>query len=173
MSCFSNPQLYTSNISIAILEYLNHTFILQYQNNITNTEISFSTLPFVCDWSDWRYSFLQWDQNSLAMCWTWHHLLRQYKSGLLKSTGGGITTFNFIVSMFDGARGKPLVGSLMVTTVNGSEFRIPSVSATSVGRDPLSSDFPCVKRRDDSIAWADLICLSQTTCSWWVSNPSH
>ena len=50
--------------------------------------------------------------------------------------------------MFDGARGKPLVESLMVSTVNGSEFRIPSVSATSVSRDSLSSDFPCVKRRD-------------------------
>ena len=50
----------------------------------------------------------------------------------------------------------------MVYTVNGREFRIPSVSATSVSRDSSSSYFPCIERRDDSIARADLICLSQT-----------
>ena len=100
------------------------------------------------------------------MCWTRHHLFRQYKSGLLKSSGGGITTFDFIVRMFDGARGKSLVGSLIVFTVNGHEIRIPSVSASSVRRDSLSSDFPCFERRDDSIARGDLIRLSQTSPMW-------
>ena len=55
VSCFSNPQLYTLYISIAIFEYLNHpchgplianTFTLQYQKHINNTELSFYTLPF-------------------------------------------------------------------------------------------------------------------------------
>ena len=63
--------------------------------------------------------------------------------------------------MFDGARGKSLVGSLMVSTVNGHEFSIPSVLAAIVSRDSSSIDFPCVERRDDSIAWAGLIYLSK------------
>ena len=46
------------------------------------------------------------------------------------------------------------------------EFRIPSVSETSVSRDYLSSDFSCVQRSDDSIARADLIFLSQTPPMW-------
>ena len=54
----------------------------------------------------------------------------------------------------------------MVPTVNDCKFRIPSVSATSVSRDSLSSDFPCAKRKDDSIAWADLIYLSQMPPMW-------
>ena len=121
---------------------------------------------FVHAWSDWRYSFLQCDQNSLAMWWTQHHLFQQFKSGLLKFPGGGITTFHFMVRMFGGARGKSLVGPLMVSTVNGHEVRIPSFLATSVSRDSLSSHFPCVERRDDSIIRADLICLSQMPPIW-------
>ena len=68
--------------------------------------------------------------------------------------------------MFDGARGKPLVGLLMVSTVNGHEFRIRSNSATSVSRDSSPSDFQCNERRDDSIAQTDLICISQTPLMW-------
>ena len=75
-------------------------------------------------------------------------------------------TFDLIVRMFDGARGKSLVGSLIVFTANGHEFRIPSVSATSVSRDSLLSDFPYVERRNNNIAQADLICLSQTSPMW-------
>ena len=45
----------------------------------------------------------------------------------------------------------------MVSTVNDHEFRIPFVSVTSVSRDFLSSEFSCIKRRDGSIARADLI----------------
>ena len=104
------------------------------------------------------------------MCWTQHHLFRQYHSSLLKSPGGGITTFNFIVRLFDRARSKSVVGSLMVSTVNDCKFRIPSVSATSVSRDSLSSDFPCAERRDDSIAQADLIYLSQMPPMWLAAS---
>ena len=131
----------------------------------------FSLCHFLCDWSDWRYYFLQRDQNSLAMCWTWRHLFRQYNSGLLKSPGDGITTFDFIVSVFDQARGKSLVGSLIISTVNDREFRIPSVSATSVSTDSSSSDFPCV----ESMSRSNLPLPNAThvTCSWWVSHPSH
>ena len=72
--------------------------------------------------------------------------------------------------MIDRARGKSLVGSLIVSTVNGQKFRIPSVSATSVSRDSLSSDFPCAERRDDSIAQADLIYLSQMPPMWLAAS---
>ena len=97
----------------------------------------------------------------MAMCWTRRHLFQKYKPGLLKFHGGGITTLDFMVKMFEEARGKSLVGSLMLSTVNGHEFRIPSVSATSVSRDSSSSDFPCIERREDSIALSDLICFFQ------------
>ena len=86
------------------------------------------------------------------------------------SPGGGITTFDFMDRMFDGQMSKSFVALLMVSTVNGREFRIPSVSATSVSRDSLSSDFPCVERRDDSIVWADLICLSQIPTIWLAAS---
>ena len=97
-SFFSNPQLYALYISIVIFEYLNHpchrpliasTFIMQYQNNISNTEILFSTLPFYT-WLKWlKILFSRMWQNSLAMCWTQQcHLFQQYKSGLLKFPGG-------------------------------------------------------------------------------------
>ena len=65
-SCFSDSQLHVSYISINIFEYLNqpchgplvlNTFILKYQNNITNTEISFPTFPF-CTWLKWLKIFL-------------------------------------------------------------------------------------------------------------------
>ena len=54
----------------------------------------------------------------------------------------------------------------MVSTVNGCEFRIRSVSANSISRDSLSNDFLCVEGRDDSITQADLICLSQMPPMW-------
>ena len=74
-----------------------------------------------------------------------------------------------VLRMFNGARGKSHVGLLMVSTVNGYEFRIPFVSATSVRRDSLSNDFPCVERRDDIIAQADLIYFSQMLPMWLVA----
>ena len=91
------------------------------------------------------------------MCWTQCHLSQQHKSDLLKSPGGGIATFDFTVRMFDGARGKSLVGLLMISKVKGHKSSIPSVSPTSASRDSSSSNFPCVQIRDDSTKWADLI----------------
>ena len=85
------------------------------------------------------------------MCWT-SHLFEQYKSDLLQSPGGGNTTFDFMVRMLEGARSKSLVEMLMFSAVNGNEFRIPFISATSVSRDSSSSDFTCFEKRDDSIA---------------------
>ena len=85
------------------------------------------------------------------MCWTRRHLFQQYKSGLIKFPGGGITTFNFMFRIFYGARHRSLVGPLIVSTVNDGEFSIPSVSAASVNKNSLSSDFPCFERRNEKI----------------------
>lgn len=142
---------------------------LQYQHNITSTKIYFPFCHFVCTWSDWRYSFLQRGQNSLATCWTWQDLFQQNKSGLLKFSGGGITAFDFMVRMFQEERSKSLVELLVISTTTGCEFRIPSVSTTIVSKDSSSSD-------SDGAAQVNLICLSQkppVACSRSVSNSSH
>ena len=68
--------------------------------------------------------------------------------------------------MFEGVCDKSLVELPMVSTVNGPEFKIPSVSTNSGSRDSSSSGFPCFERRDDSIAWADRIYLSQMPPLW-------
>ena len=52
-----------------------------------------------------------------------------------------------MVKRFDGDRGKPLVGSLMLSVVKGQNFKIPSVSAISIASDFSSSYLPCVEIR--------------------------
>ena len=103
-------------------------------------------------------------------------VLGMMSSFMLKFPGGGITTFDFMVRMFQTSRGKSLTGSLMVSTFYSHEFRILSVLATSVSRYSSSSDFPCFERRDDSIAPADLNLpppnATHVTCRRWVSNQS-
>ena len=147
---FSNFQLDALNIPTTVFEYFSYLchwplilthFILAQEHNITNTEIPFSILPFVMCCRDWRNSFLQHDQNSFAICWTQCHLLRQYKSGLLKFSGGGITTLDLMVNMFDGGSGTSHVGSLIFSVVRGLEFKIPSALVTNVRSDSSSSDF--------------------------------
>ena len=50
---------------------------------------------------------------------------------------------------------------MIIPTVNDDEFRITSVSATSISRDYSSSDSPCIERNNDSIAQAHIICFSE------------
>ena len=149
---------------------MGHLFwILSFWNTKTispTLKFLFPLFHFVRGSSDWRYFFLKRAHNSLTICWIRRHLFWQHNSGLLKFPVGGITTFYSMVRMFEWARGKTLAGWLMVSTVNDCEFRIPSVSAISVNRDYLSSYFPCVGRRDSSIARGALICLSQTSYMW-------
>ena len=127
----------------------------------------FCHLSRVC--RDWRNSFLQCDQNSYTMFWTWHYLLWQYESGQLKFPGDGITTLDFMVNMLDGESGRSLVGSQIVSVVGGPGFKIPSASVTNVRSDSSSSDFPCVLRSDKRIAREDLIFLSQTPRMWLIA----
>ena len=114
-----------------------------WHSNTTSPTQKF-LFPFchlLCVCRDWRNSFLQHDQNSFAICWTQCHLLWQYKSGLLKFSGGGITTLDLMVNMFDGGSGTSHVGSLIFSVVRGLEFKIPSALVTNVRSDSSSSDF--------------------------------
>ena len=56
-----------------------------------------------------------------------------------------MTTLDFIVRMFAGESGNLLVESLIVSTVRGLEFNIPSVSTVSVNsKDSSSKALPWV-----------------------------
>ena len=82
-------------------------------------------------WQDWRVdknSFLHLCQNSLAMCWTRLQRLLLNSSALTNSPGGGITTLVFMVKMLFGLNGCSLLTSPKISTVNGLEFNIASVS---------------------------------------------
>ena len=68
------------------------------------------------------------------------------RSGLLKFPGGGTTTLDFMVNMFDGESGISLAELLMVSVVRGLDFKIASVSVTNVRTDSSSSGLPCFLR---------------------------
>ena len=53
-----------------------------------------------------------------------------------------MTTLDFIVRMFAGESSNLLVGSLIVSTVRGLEFNIPSVSIISINKDSSSKTLP-------------------------------
>ena len=59
---------------------------------------------------------------------------------------------DFMVNMFDGGSGISLARLLMVPVVRGLEFKILSISVTSIRSDSLSSDSPYVLRSDKRIA---------------------
>ena len=51
--------------------------------------------------------------------------------------GGGITTFDFIVSILVSENGRKLTRSFITSTVRVLEFRTPSISVVSVRGDSL------------------------------------
>ena len=53
-----------------------------------------------------------------------------------------MTTLDFKLRMFAGESGNSLVGSLIVSTVKGLEFNIPSVSIISVNKESSSKALP-------------------------------
>ena len=83
-------------------------------------------------------------------------------SGVENTTGGGITTFDFIVNKFIGLRGIRLLTSLSKSVVKGQEFTIASTSTNSAHTDLLPRIAPWVFRGDSKILLADLICFSHT-----------
>ena len=74
------------------------------------------------------------------------------QTGLRDFPGGGMIIFDFIVKMFTGNNGWKLLGSFIVSTVRGREFRILSTSAISMRRDSSSRLFPCIFNIDPRIA---------------------
>ena len=91
-----------------------------------------------------RNSFLHLCQNSSAICCTRLHLLLEYRSGFVKTPGGGMTTFVFIVNRLLGESGIWLLISLKVSTVSGLELIIDSTSAIKVLSASSFNDWPCV-----------------------------
>ena len=88
------------------------------------------------------------------MCWTLLHLCLHYKFGLWKTPGGGITTFDFVVSKLFGDKGLQPCPTLTVSTVSGRELMTASVLVMSVCRDFSSNLWPCVCNNDAS--WKNL-----------------
>ena len=91
------------------------------------------------------------------------HLFLQYKSGFENSPGDGMMTFDFIVKMFAGESGNSLVGSLIVSTVRGLEFNIPSVSTISVNNDFSSKAF-----HEFALPFPD---TTHVVCNRWILLP--
>ena len=76
-------------------------------------------------------------------------------SGLENASGGGETTFDFMVGMFTGDKGCTLVGSLGTSTVRGLEFKMPSTVAIIVNKDSSSRHSSCVFKSDPRMALAE------------------
>ena len=109
-----------------------------------------------------RNSFRHRLLNSLLMSWILLHLLRQYRSGLPNTPGGGITTLDFIVKIWLGDIATSLLTSLIVTTTIVLQLTMASTSANKVLSDSSSRLILCVLIRDERMVLADLICLSHT-----------
>ena len=128
--------------------------------NSTITKFLLWVFHFWYFYNDCRYSFLQRDQDSLAMCFTCFYLLLEYKSGLRNFPGWGMTIFDLIVKMLAGDNGWKLPGSFIISTVSGQEFRILSTSVMH---------FPYIFNIDARIARAKQVCLSQTPPMWLMN----
>ena len=104
-------------------------------------------------------------QNSSAICWILLQRQRLYKSGFLKSAGGGKTTLDFVVSRLIGLSATSLPTSPKVSTVKGLEYT-DSTSVNSVIGDSSFKLVPCCFSNADSITRADFIWRSQTPPMW-------
>ena len=172
----------TSYISIIVFERFNkfcHQPLFQIKSRSWSSTISplwkfrFLSCHFL-SWSSWRNSFLQREENSFITCWIHLHLFQQYKSGFENSPGGGMTTLDFKVRMFAGESGNSLEESLIISTVRGLEFNIPSVSTISVNsKDSSSKALPWVCNSENKILQAECIYLSQAPPMWLATGGFH
>ena len=125
-------------------------------------------LYFVLDWRFNNTSFLHLFQNSLQICWNLLQWFLQYLSGDAKTTGGGITIFDFIARRFIGRSGIRLKTLLILSVVNGREF-------TRVCNDSSVRLPPWIFNKELRIILELPICLSQhlphVTCEWRASFP--
>ena len=109
-----------------------------------------------------RNSFLHLCQNFSAICCTCVHLLLEYRSGLMKTPGGVMTAFVFIVNRLLGESGIWLLVSLKVSTVRGLKLIIDCTYATKVLSVSLFNDWPCVFSNPSKIPLAVWIWRSHT-----------
>ena len=63
-------------------------------------------------------SFLSRFQNSLDRCWNLLQCFRQYQSGEVKWSGGGITNFDFLIRMSTGLRLVTSLAHLLLMDIN-------------------------------------------------------
>ena len=89
---------------------------------------------FCLFWRVWTNSLHHLHQNPFFICWTLLHLCLQYKSGLWKAPGVGITTFDLVVNKLYDDKGLKSCPSLIISTVSSHELITASVLTTSVCR---------------------------------------
>lgn len=154
--------------SVSVIQVMGYWFGTWLSCNRTTFPIwKFLDVPFylVLYCSVTKIPFLHLDQNSFS---TWHHLLLEYKSGLLKFPGGGISTFDLMVDVLLGEIGIWLSASIMASTVACLELTTASTSPISVLRGSSSNILPCVLMKAANTWLADLIC-SQMSPIWLLA----
>ena len=135
-------------------------FFKQY--NIVDSEVSLFCCPLLSFLESVNKSLRHLHQNSFVICCTRLHLCLQYKSGLWKIPGGGITTFDLVVNKLFGEKGLNPWPSLIVSTVSGREL----ITAMSVCKDSSSKLWPCVCNNDASIPLAERVLRSHIPLMW-------
>ena len=113
-----------------------------------------------------QYSSLQRLQKLSARNWILRHLLREYRSGLVKLPGSGRTALVLRVSKWLGVIGSGVPDSVKFSTVKGRQFTMASVSTISVRRDSSSNCVPCSRSSADKTDRTVRISLSHTPPMW-------
>ena len=104
--------------------------------------------------------FFQLLQNSSPLCYTCHHLLFEYTSGLLNSPD--MVTFVFIVRRLFFESGTSLLESFTVSRVGDLGWMTNSTTAINVPSDSLSKAWFRVFNNPFKKVAAGLICHAQT-----------
>ena len=126
---------------------------------------SLFVVHFYLSWRVWTKSLRHLYQNSLVICCTLLDTCLQYKSGLWKTPGGGITTLDLIVKFFGDKDLNPWP-SLVFYTVSGRELITTSVSVMSICKDSSSNLWPFVCNNDSSIPLAEQMWRSHIPPMW-------
>ena len=82
---------------VLIVSHNGHGFLGGYFISNT-TSLVLTVVHFYLSWRVSTNSLRHLHQNSFVICYTLLHLCLQYKAGLRKTPGGGITTFNLVVN---------------------------------------------------------------------------
>ena len=168
-------------------------------SSLSNTILLILKFRFVfvhlcLSWRVWINSLRHLHQKSFITCGTLLHLFLQYKSGIWKTPGGSITTFDLVGNKLFGDKG--LKSSLIASTVSGRELITASVPVMGVCRDPSSKHHHHVFATimlvhlwlkesvipiyhtcglllvGFSSIWSNLHCCSEETLGSWC-RPSH